>query len=133
MARVGRLAGAIVAETGGAVYLVGNLKVPCDWAAHGFEPPGETDAPFVRLSPCRAVAISPPVLTLELEGEALPRLLQDVFVITRTGSVSERMWRLAIGQTDDDAPTADVIPARWIAEAPTALWQIVRDTVLRCT
>jgi len=132
MARVGRLAGAIVAETGGAVYLVGNLKVPCDWAAHGFEPPAETDASIVRLSPCRAVEISPR-LELELEGEALPRLLRDVFVITRTGSVSERMWRLAIGQTEDDEPVADVIPARWIAEVPTALWQIVRDTVLRCT
>jgi hypothetical protein len=136
MARVGRLAGAIVAETGGAVYLVGNLKVPCDWATHGFEPPGEIDAlarPYIRLSPCRAVAVAPPCLALELEGEALPRLLRDVFVIERTGSVSERMWRLVTAQTDDDARIPDVVPARWLAEVPRSLWQIVRDAVLRCT
>jgi hypothetical protein len=60
-----------------------------------------------------------------------------VFVIARTGSVSERLWRLVIGERDElDGPPAappEVVPARWLGELPPAIWQIVRDTVLRCT
>jgi len=151
MARVGRLAGALLAETAGMYYLIGNPKVPCNWRASGFEPPGELDAtvrPVVQLvlhreptasSPAAAPeparpALGAPQLVLETEGDALPRLLAEIFVIPRTGSVSERLWRLVIGETDeDDTPPPDIIPARWLGELPPAIWQIVRDTVLRCT
>jgi hypothetical protein len=148
MARVGRLAGAIVADSRGACYLVGHPKQPCDWRAAGFEPPGEIDArarPAIPLVRCGAVVLAAPVLELELEGEALARLLVDCFVIPRTGSVSERLWRLVIGEPNDpaddptDAATGEpgapptVIPARWLGELPPAIWRIVRDTVLRCT
>jgi hypothetical protein len=141
MARVGRLAGAILAESAGDYYLVGNPKVPCDWRAAGFEPPGELDArvrPVVRLARLAAASAPPPLgapqLTIDVEGEPLARLLADAFVIPRTGSVSERLWRLAIGDSDDsDRELPDVIPARWLGEIPPAVWQIVRDAVLRCT
>lgn len=152
MARVGRLAGAILAETAGDHYLVGNPKQPCDWRAAGFEPPGELDArvrPVVRLVRCAPPVLSPPVLALELEGEALAALLAERLVIARTGSVSERLWRLVIGESDesdgeldresagepdgDTAPCPAVIAARWLGELPAPVWQIVRDTVLRCT
>lgn len=137
MARVGRLAGAILAETRGDFYLVGNTKVPCDWAAARFEPPIEIDAlkrPFLRLSPSGTNAVGSPHLVIEVEGETLPRLLADVFLIPRTGSVSERLWRLVTGQTDeDDDARLEVIEARWLGEVPKAIWQIVRETVLRCT
>jgi hypothetical protein len=148
MARVGRLAGAILAETGGDYYLVGHPKQPCDWCAAGFDPPSEppTDRdaqtrPVQRLARSGAPALAAPVLVLEVEGDALPRLLADAFVIQRTGSVSERLWRLAIGSsvdpsTDDSGdgpPPPDAIAARWLGEMPPAIWNIVRDTVLRCT
>ncbi len=137
MARVGRLAGAILSETQGEFYLVGNTKMPCDWAAAGFEPPGEIDAlkrPFVRLSPCRPAEVTPPYLLVEVEGDALPRLLVDVFLIQRTGSISERLWQLVSGQCDEDTgPVAEVTPARWLGEVPEPIWRIVRDAVLRCT
>jgi hypothetical protein len=140
MARVGRLAGALLAETGGDYYLVGNPKVPCDWRAAGFEPPGELDArvrPSVRLARMAAagpLSLGAPELTLEVEGEELARLLADTFVIPRTGSVSERLWRMVIGEDDEhDRTPADVISARWLGEIPRALWNIVRDSVLRCT
>jgi hypothetical protein len=140
MARVGRLAGAILAETGGDYYLVGNPKVPCDWRAAGFEPPGELDArarPSVRLARLAASgppALGVPQLTVEVEGEALARLLAAAFVIPRTGSVSERLWRLVIGEDDEhDRELSDVISARWLGEVPPAIWNIVRDAVLRCT
>jgi hypothetical protein len=165
MARVGRLAGAILAETGGAYYLVGNPKQPCDWRAAGFEPPGELDAcvrpavPLVRcpatapaiaadreLAPAAPLVLETPVLELDVEGEALAALLAGCFVIPRTGSVSERLWRLVIGQTDetdqtdqtdeaggDPAPPPATIAARWLGELPPTIWRIVRDSVLRCT
>jgi hypothetical protein len=148
MARVGRLAGAILAETCGDHFLIGNPKQPCDWRAAGFEPPGELDArvrPVVRLARCGTPVLAAPVLELELEieGEPLARLLADRLVIARTGSVSERLWRLVIGRSDEldeldqvDAPGAPApatLPARWLGELPAAIWQIVRDTVLRCT
>jgi hypothetical protein len=152
MARVGRLAGAILAETGGDHFLIGNPKQPCDWRAAGFEPPGELDArvrPVVRLTRCGTPVLAAPVLVLELEleleieGEPLARLLADRLVIARTGSVSERLWRLVIGRSDEldevhapgapDAPAPATVPARWLGELPAAIWQIVRDTVLRCT
>jgi hypothetical protein len=142
MARVGRLAGAIVAETGDDHFLVGNPKQPCDWRAAGFEPPAELDArvrPVVRLARCGTPVLAAPVVELDVEGEALACLLADAFVIARTGSVSERLWRLVIGGSDEPDDPASLpglpgaIAARWLGEIPPAIWQIVRDTVLRCT
>ena len=137
MALVGRLAGAILAETEGQFFLVGNPKEPCDFAAVGFEPPGVINAmerPFVRLSPCRSVQVPQPYLTLDVEGDALTRLLVDRFVIPRNGSVSDRLWRLV---TDSKGEARAVpggrIEARWLGEIPTDIWHIVRETVLKCT
>ncbi len=137
MATVGRLAGAILAETNGSFFLVGNPKEPCDFASAGFEPPGEIDAlkrPFIRLLPCRKVNIAPPPLTLSVEGEALPELLGDRFLIHRNGSVSDRLWRLVTSaEGEEEQSKAEAIDADWLAKMPSAVWQIVRDTVLRCT
>ena len=135
MARVGRIAGAILAETGGQYYLVGNTKRPCDWTAAGFEAPAEIDAlkrPYLLLVARTAIEVGPH-LTLDLEGEDLAKRLADCFVIKRTGSVSDRLWRLVVGIDDeDDAPAAQAIDARWLGEMPLRVWQVVQDTVLRC-
>lgn len=137
MARVGRLAGAMLVHTGNELYLVGNTKRPCNFADAGIEPPGEIDAvkrPYIRLSPTRPIEIEAPYLTFELEGEALARLLSERLLVQRTGSTSERLWRLITeAAEDDDEPRAPVMNARWLAEIPEPLWNIVRDTVLRCT
>jgi len=136
MARVGRVAGAILAETRGTYFLVGNTKKPCDWAAIGFAPPTEIDAkkwPFVPLSATGPVELGPTCLTLDLEGEDLARRLAECFVIQRTGSVSERLWRLVTGALEgDDEPAAGTIDARWLGEMPIGVWRIVQDNVLRC-
>jgi hypothetical protein len=140
MARIGRLAGALLAETGGAYFLVGNTKEPCDWAAAGFDPPAvdPSAAPFVKLVARGAVALSTPHLTMPLEGEPLACALAQRFLVERNGSVSERLWRLVVnkGVPDDDLAEAHTPPssveANWLAEIPAPLWTIVRDTVLRC-
>jgi len=137
MATVGRLAGALLGQSGQQHYFIGNPKEPCDWAAAGFEPPGEIDAlqrPFVRLSATRPIRIIPPCLQLALEGEALPRLMSATFAIERTGMISERLWRLVIGDSDERAcPPDAVIDVSWLVQMPPGIWGIVRDTVLRCS
>jgi hypothetical protein len=139
VSRVGRLSGAILAETGGDYFLVGNLKRPCDFAAAGFERPAqEIDAlarPYVRLGRSGALAVPGPWLELTLEGEPLLRVLAERLLIERNGSVSDRLWRLILS-ADPDAdppPPEAVIEARWLGEVPAHLWRMVRETVLKCT
>jgi len=136
MARVGRLAGAILAETGGEFFLIGNTKEPCDFDVAGFEPPGNIDAlkqPYVRLSARRRIEINPPCLTLELEGELLAQALAERLLIERNGSVSERLWRLVMDPSGQEQfPKDEAVKARWLGEIPEPIWSIVRDAVLRC-
>jgi len=134
MARIGRMAGAILAETEGRYYLVGDLKEPCDFARFGFEPPGEVDPQVVlhrELKPVGPITLAPPVLVMPLEGEDLARRLAAFLVIRRNGSVSDRLWRLVTQPDVHEGATE--IDARWLGEVPPAIWQIVQDTVLRCT
>lgn len=137
MARVGRLAGALLAESEGRFFLVGNPKEPCDFQAVGFEDPGEIDAlarSFVELRPMREIALDGPKLAVELEGEYLARLLAQRLLIERNGSVSERLWRLVTGAEDDeDEAPAGLVEADWLAEVPGGIWRIVRGAVLKCT
>ena len=136
MARVGRIAGAILAETGGEFFLVGNTKEPCDFEAAGFESPGEIDAlerHYIRLAPRRAVELAAPYLRLDLEGEALAALLAERLLIERNASVSDRLWRLLIDPSgQEELPEEEAVDARWLVEIPAPIWGIVRDTVLRC-
>jgi hypothetical protein len=136
MARVGRLAGAILAETGGEFFLVGNTKEPCDFEAAGFESPGEIDAlerRYIRLAPRRAVELAAPYLRLELEGEELAALLAERLLIARNASVSDRLWQLLMDPSgQEEVPEDDAVDARWLSEIPAPIWGIVRDTVLRC-
>jgi hypothetical protein len=136
MARVGRIAGAILAETGGEFFLVGNTKEPCDFEAAGFESPGEIDAlerRYIRLAPRRAVELAAPYLRLDLEGEALAALLAERLLIERNASVSDRLWQLLMDPSgQEELPEDEAVDARWLAEIPAPIWGIVRDSVLRC-
>ncbi|XXU46756.1 precorrin-3B C(17)-methyltransferase [Sorangium sp. So ce1014] len=137
MARVGRLGGAILAETQGEYYLVGNTKAPVDFRAAGFEPPDEVElvkGVYLRLKPLREIKVEAPVLLLDVEGEELAKKLVHRFVIDRNGSVSERLWRLVYSPDDplDDAETPVERDARWLGDIPETIWQLVRDNVLRC-
>lgn len=135
MARVGRLAGALLAETGSQYFLVGDLKMPCDFAREGFESPGEVDAkarPWIRLSPTRTIELSRPCLVLDVEGESLTRLLAERFLIERNASVSDRLWNLVTNAQPEQKGAAE-IPARWLGDIPNAVWRMVRDTVLKCS
>lgn len=135
MARIGRLAGAILISTEGRYFLVGNPKQPCDFVAEGFEDPGVVDAiaaPVRELSPRRAVEVEGFAFDVELEGEAVARIVADRMLITRNASVSERLWMLAADvDPEDDLPESPVA-GRWLVEMPDRVWAVVRETVLRC-
>lgn len=136
MARVGRLAGAILAETNGRWFLVGNPKEPCDFEAAGFVSPGTIDAiarPYVALEPRDAVDLEAPWLELPLEGEALAERIADRMLIRRNASVSERLWMLVIGADEETgAAPASPVDAEWLVRMPGRVWEVVRDSVLRC-
>ena len=141
MARVARLAGAVLVESDdrASYFLVGNTKRPCDWSAEGFAPPAEIDAlkrPWIALERNgNALQLQPPLLTLAADGPAAAALLAQRFLIERNGAVSDRLWRLVLQpDADPDAPPspAAVVDARWFEAMPAPIWQIVRDTVLRC-
>jgi hypothetical protein len=134
MARVSRLAGALILETEGRFFIVGNPKEPCDWSAHGFRDPGVIDAvrePYRELLSSGSPDLPGLALALPREGEALANELSERLVIKRNGSVSERLWNL-ISESVARQPL-DVIEARWLVELPEGIWNIVRNTVLRCT
>jgi hypothetical protein len=136
VSQIARLSGALLAHTQGHYYLIGNLKRPCDFAAEGFEPPAqEIDPlarPFIPLSATRAVELSEPLLELPLEGPELLTLLARRLLIERNGSVSDRLWRLILGDSDETPVDAGVHPAPWFATMPERVWSCVRESVLRC-
>jgi hypothetical protein len=121
MARVGRIAGSLLLETDGHWFLVGNPKEPCDLIE------GNLEAPYVRALSVEGFELSGTWLIVEGEGETLARELAHRLVIERNGSVSERLWRLV---TDGKEGETD---ARWLTAMPLRVWQVVRDTVLRCS
>ncbi|MFT3924352.1 MAG: precorrin-3B C(17)-methyltransferase [Myxococcales bacterium] len=127
----------MLVETEGVYYLVGNTKRPVDFEVYGLVKPSVIDAlsqPYVRLETLAEVKLEAPWLRLGLEGEPLPRLLAERLLIQRNGSVSDRLWRLICGHDDaDDEGLPESIEARWFVEAPERVWDVVRDTVLRCT
>jgi hypothetical protein len=125
--RIGRLAGALLVETGDAWYLVGHLKQPCDFVAAGFAPPTdlESRAPTgLRLETIAPVRMAAPWLEVDVAGDVVVALCARRLVIERTGLVSERLWRL-LTETGDHH--------RWFGEMPDAVWDVVRDSLLRCS
>jgi hypothetical protein len=118
MARIGRWVGAIVVETSNGMWLVGNPKEPCTDVPDALEPP------YVRPLP-QAVPLGSPLAIDDGDGEAIGQALAAKLVIQRNGSVSERLWRLV---TSDGGARS-----QWLVEIPMPIWQIVRDTVLRCS
>jgi len=105
VARIGRWMGAIVVEARGAQRLVGEPKELCT-----FVPP---------------VPLSSPIEVDDRDADELAAILRARLVIARNQSVSERLWRLV---THDGATRA-----QWLVDAPAHVWEIVRDSVLRCS
>src|ERR1700712_2236659 len=130
MAQVARMDGAVLAHTGSHYYLVGDLKRPCDFKAHGFEPPAQQvnalERPYIELQHTRKVIMDTPNIFVPLEGEALPKLLAARLLIDRNGSVSDRLWRLILGETDENPRVPATQDAHWFTETPERGWDIVR-------
>lgn len=133
MSKITRLAGAILAETNGEYYLVGELKEPCDFHEHGFEKPSESDpnnpVKYKKLTVTGNVSSEDEeYLEMETQGENLAELLFKRFVISRNYSVSDRLWRVVTVQKEEDGK----VDARWLEQMPDDVWEIVRENILKC-
>jgi len=152
-----RLAGALVVvqpETGFMV-LVGETKEPVDFATYGLAPPpttrcGDGTHPVYPLRAQGPVRLARPKLFLRLDGSgfdpmAAAILVAEALLIRRNGSVSERLWNLVIDSSRPvvDAGGGEGAPswvrqgdggrdATWLRSVPGNIWNMVRDTVLRC-
>ena len=138
MSTVLRIAGALLVACEDDYRLVGETKRPIDWSAAGFEAPefspvaGSEKQDWVQL---RRIADRPfeaegPRLEVAASGDALCADLKRCFVIHRNGSVSERLWDLVLDGSEADASGAH--EAGWLLAMPESVWEIVRDSVLRC-
>ncbi len=134
MALVGRMGGSLIAETEGRYYMIGDVKGPCDFAAHGVVAPAERNVlaqPYLQLEiPGIYRWEEGTRLSCPLEGEALVQRLVDIFLILRNGSVSERLWRLVLSYSKPVEP--ELMDGTWLMQVPIGIWDIVRDQVLRC-
>ena len=71
-----------------------------------------------------------PFLDVPLEGDQLLKKCVSTFIIYRNGSVSERLWGLIMETAD---PSLEVNQIPWLATLPDDIWDIVRDSLLRCS
>jgi len=120
-----------------AWFLVGDTKVPCDWTAAGFASPSpERDVirqRYVQLEVRGAPVLTGTTLSIALEGEEAARAIGERLTVSRNGSVSERLWALIIGDEEVESPSGRTIPCAWLCETPAAVWNVVREVVLKCT
>ncbi len=133
MAEFGRFYGSILAHTGSEVFLIGDLKQPAEFERYGLETPAERNVlqqPYIKLVQRAGFQLEGERWWIDQEGEKLAQILVDSFLIFRNGSVSERLWRLVKAQSTvkDDGR----LDASWLAHMPPGIWDIVRDSVLRC-
>jgi hypothetical protein len=140
MARVGRLAGGLLLETtlagSPAWFLVGDTKVPCDWLAAGFDPPRQRDVVrerFIQLEVRGTPTLLGTTLAVAFEGIEAAQALAERLTVSRNGSVSERLWHLILGEDEIEQPSGRTVDCAWLCEMPSAVWDVVREAVLKCT
>lgn len=136
--RLSRLAGALLLAGDHRFFLIGQTKEPCDWARVGFVAPAELEpgSNGVRLlQPATDTPIvSGDVLDVTAPGmsvEDIATVLANRFLIRRNASVSERLWRIVTGVSEENETVVDT-HAAWLLVMPERVWDVVRDAALRC-
>jgi hypothetical protein len=133
MAQIARLAGAVLAHTDGRYYLIGNTEAPCDFAEAGFETPGDPiDAgkrPYIELKAVAPVPLEPTVISVDLEGSKLVQLLVERLLVGN-GAVSDALWSLIVGESEDTPDVPGELEAAWFVQMPKRVWDAVRSGVL---
>lgn len=137
MIRFGRLAGAILLDYNSDFFLIGHTKEPCDFAQHGFEAidsDRDQEAKIEKLSRKEGTELSwdedSIIFTVaDASCEEVLTKLSDIFLIRRNNMVSERIWGLFAEELPTDTKQHS---GQWMMESPAVIWDIVRDSVLRC-
>ena len=143
---VSRLAGSLIVTGPRTAYIVGQPKEPCNWSDFGINPTVDFDhwkKPFMtELSLHRPyTAIGHRFVMTAISGnnsqkndeKHLAEVLSSRLLIERNGSVSERLWHL-VHQMDITDYSTEPLETNidWLITMPAGIWNIVRDTVLRC-
>lgn len=134
---IARLAGGIVFRSGTRYFLVGDLKEPCSFEEFGFQQPkreGTADRQWVelhQLEPPREIRLDFNI-AIGLVGESGAQEVYRRFAIYRNSSISERLMNL-VNEVSPRGRDGSVIDASWLSDTPQAVWDMVRDTVLKCS
>lgn len=150
-----RLGGALmmVSPASGYMALVGETKEPVDFEALGLYPPPlnrmASLEPVFQLKPKGPVTLQRPQLALAVPEnqteEWLAEYVAKTLLIRRNGSVSERLWNLAIESSppliqtlgQNSPPWLEQLDGvrdlTWLTIVPLSVWEIVRESVLRCS
>ena len=134
MAELNRLAGAILLQVEDEFYLIGDTKEPCKFEERGFVAPQERDVvktPYIKLETNGTDLVKDDDYTIFFQSnqDDLPEQMVEKFMIFRNGSISERLWGLV---TETSEKEAKVVNGQWLVETPVDVWEIVRDSLLRC-
>jgi hypothetical protein len=133
MAQIARLAGALLAHTDGRYYLIGDTTADCDFADVGFQAPSAPiDARkrlYIELKAVAPVPLEPTVISVSVEGSALVQLLVER-MLDAGGAVSDELWSLIVGESEDTPDVPGELEAEWFVQMPKRVWDVVREGVL---
>ena len=137
MARLMRMAGAFLLENQQGYFVIGNFKRPCNFSNYGFmEPERDTEAPKNPVLPLvrndkDLSSDSEGILLLNNEDASRASRIANLFMISRNGSMSERLWDLVYVNAKEQGKKGER-DASWLDHMPDEIWECVRDSVLRC-
>lgn len=136
---IARLCGAIVFRSEGHYFLIGELKEPCVFEEYGFELPqreGTADRHWVELrlkDPCVQSKLNFSV-ALNFSGPLGANQVYRSFAIYRNSSISERLMNLVLDVSPRfQLKEQEMIDARWLSGLPFSIWQMIRDSILKCS
>lgn len=132
--RLGRLGGAVLYETDGEYYLIGNLKQPCNFEDFGFFTPEETIGRCVKLRIGNRELAESFVFPYLIQGGTSPEDIYEKFSVYRNSSISERLFTLVRDNSDKVIwKGTEYSDLRWIGSMPLPVWNIVRESILKCS
>ena len=137
MLKIGRCAGTLLVEIEDKFYIIGETKEPFDFTSMGLSNPQALGESPIRLleqidttNPWETASCHYIIHQTDQPFQEYLDRLSEIFIIRRNSMISERIWEL-VARIEEPIPE-DFWPAGWLFDSPEMVWDIVRDTMLRC-
>ena len=131
-------------------YLISDIKEPCSFSDFGFqEVPKEQVNQMAQLKYIKLIVENNQKIQEKFQNECSftatfcasnpEEVLTNIYerlTIERTGLISERLCDLILDaslEEQDVFNSSENIDITWLLEMPYAIWQIVKDEILRCS